>query len=297
MTERILDISDSPARLSVRYRNLVIAGEDDSRATVPFGDLAVLVVSNPRVTYTQAVLSELVSNEGAFVVCNKACLPVGMVLPLDSHYIQTERFRRQAAASRPTNKRLWRRIVRAKVAAQGRLLEKLHGDDRGLVDLASRVRSGDPSNVEARASRRYWPALFADESFRRRREAEDQNRFLNYGYAVLRAVVARAVAAAGLHPSLGIHHHNRYNSFCLADDLMEPLRPLVDEKVYSLVKKRGRDFPLDREAKAALIGVTRCRLKVEGRSRAFFDAVSRMAASLVAVYEKRGKDIAIPTAQ
>ena len=131
----------------------------------------------------------------------------------------------------PVCKRLWRQIVRAKIKAQAALLVELRGTDFGLGALVLRVRSGDPSNVEARAARRYWPHVFADLDFRRHRENEDQNILLNYGYAVLRAIIARAICAAGLHPSLGIHHHNRYNAFCLADDLMEPFRPAVDHAV------------------------------------------------------------------
>lgn len=294
MTDRILDISEEPAYLRVRNANLVVGRNGAEKATVPFEDLAVLVVSHPQVTYTQAVLSALIARDGAFIVCNAASLPVGMLLPLDTHYVQTERFRLQARAAVPLQKRLWKQIVQAKIKAQGRLLGRLHGNDRGLVALAAKVRCGDPANVEARASRRYWPALFADTSFRRRRYDEDQNRFLNYGYAILRAIVARAVSAAGLHPSLGLHHHNRYNSFCLADDLMEPLRPIVDETVFELVNKRGGDAPLDTDAKAALLQIAEKYLSVDGQLRTIFDAAARMAASLVAVLEKRRQRLLVP---
>ena len=294
MTDRILEISDEPARLSARGGLLVISRPGRDEVTMPFADLAVLVVSHPQVSYTQAVLAELVASGGAFVACDKRHLPVGMLLPLDAHYVQVERFAVQAQAPLPLRKRLWREIVRAKVRAQGSLLAELHGDDQGLVALAGQVRSGDPSNVEAQASRRYWPALFRDPAFRRNTEAEDQNRLLNYGYAVLRAIVARAIAAAGLHPSLGLHHHNRYNSFCLADDLMEPFRPAVDKAVWDLVQSSGPDLALDRQAKTALIQAVTGRLTVQGQSRTTFDAASIAASSLVAVIEKRAKRLVLP---
>ena len=148
-----------------------------------------------------------------------------MLLPLVGHHLQARRFVAQAAASVPTKKRLWRQIVRAKIELQAHTLETLHGDSAGVRPLMRLVRSGDPENVEARAARAYWPLLFADDDFRRDHERGDQNRLLNYGYTVLRAIVARAICAAGLHPALGLHHHNQYSAFCLADDLMEPFRP------------------------------------------------------------------------
>jgi CRISPR-associated protein Cas1 len=294
MTDRILDLSESAARLSVRDGLLVVAREGQDPLTIPLADVGVLLVSHPQVSYTHAVLAGLVAQGGAFVTCDERHLPVGMLLPVDAHYVQTERFALQARASLPTRKRLWRQVVRAKVRAQGNLLAELHGDDLGLLALAQETRSGDSSNVEAQASRRYWPALFADAAWRRNREAEDQNRFLNYGYAVLRAIVARAVCAAGLHPSLGLHHHNRYNSFCLADDLMEPLRPIVDRAVYHLVKAEGPDVPLGPRTKAALLQAVTARLQIQGHQRSVFDVAYIMASSLVAVLEKREKRLILP---
>lgn len=296
MTDRIVDLSEEPARLAVRHGLLTIGRDGGSEVSMPLGELGGLVVSHPQVTFTQSVLSGLAEAGGAFVACNASRLPVGMLLPIDAHYVQTERFSLQAKASVPLYKRLWRQIVAAKVKAQGRLLLALHGRDWGLVDLSRKVRSGDPSNIEAQASRRYWPAVFGDASFRRDREAADQNRFLNYGYAILRAVVARAVVGAGLHPSVGIHHHNRYNSFCLADDLMEPLRPRVDAAVAELVKARGKEAALDKEAKAALLARLTARMEVEGESRTIFDVVARMGSSLVGVLEGTRRGLLIPEA-
>jgi len=294
MIDRVIDISDEPARLSVRCEQLVVSRDGEDQATLPLADVAVLVVSHPRVSYTQAVLASLVANGGAFVVCDSRHLPVGMLLPLDAHYVQTERFALQAAASVPTRKRLWQQLVRAKIKAQASLLTKLHGDDCGIAALIPQVRSGDPTNVEARASRRYWPALFADKSFRRNRHRDDQNRFLNYGYAILRATVARALCAAGLHPSLGLHHHNRYNSFCLADDVMEPFRPIVDEAVVELVAERGAEAPMDRDARTALLEAIVRRRELQRESRTLFDVLSRVSGSLVEVLEGTRKHLILP---
>jgi CRISPR-associated protein Cas1 len=294
MTDRILDLSEHPAYLSVNNGLLVIAQDGREDQTVPLADLAVVVVSHPQVKYTHAVLAGLTAAGASFVTCDVRHLPVGMLLPIDAHYVQTERFALQAQAPLPMRKRLWQEIVRAKVRAQGRLLAALHGNDQGLLALAGDVKSGDTANVEAQASRRYWPALFADPAFRRDREAEDQNRLLNYGYAILRAIVSRAICAAGLHPSLGLHHHNRYNPFCLADDLMEPLRPVVDKAVCDLTCAAGAALEMDRRTKTALLEAVTGRVRVQGESRTLFDAASMAASSLVAVLHKEAKHLILP---
>ena len=294
MTDRIIDISIDPARLHVRHEQLVIEVAEKPEATVPLTEIAALVVSNPRVSYSHTSLSGLMKAGGVVVVCDEKHLPVGMMLPLSAHFVQAERFEAQATASAPVKKRLWQQIVTAKVSNQGRLLSELRGNDKGLQEMAKRVKSGDVDNIEAQASRRYWPALFADEKFRRDREGEDQNRMLNYGYAVLRAIVARAVCGAGLHPSLGVHHHNRYDAFCLADDLMEPFRPLVDRAVVKLVDARGKECPMDKECKAGLIGPLTERVEVEGESRTIFDAAARAASSLAQVFMGKGEKLIIP---
>jgi len=294
MTERIIDISDQPARLHVNLERLMIERDGAEPEAIPLADVAVLVVSHPQVTYTHAVLSGLAAAGAAFITCDQRRMPVGMLLPLAGHSVQAERFALQAQAAEPTKKRLWQQVVRAKLSAQARLLSDLRGTDLGLAAMARRVRSGDPDNLEAQASARYWPALFPDPTFRRNVDGEDQNRLLNYGYAVLRAIVARAICASGLHPSLGIHHHNRYDAFCLADDLMEPFRPLVDRAVVRYTEARGPDAPLDRQAKAALLEALTGRLTLKGESRTPFDVAARAAASLAAVFEGTRKNIVLP---
>jgi CRISPR-associated protein Cas1 len=295
MIDRILDISEGAASLHVRYSQLVIEPEDGQpQTTTPLSELAVLLISHPRVLMTQAVISGMAENGGMVVICDSKHLPAAMMLPLQSHSTQTERIARQARASAPLRKQLWRQIVRAKIAAQGRLLQALHGTDCGLLAMAARVRSGDAGNLEGQASRRYWPALFQDPKFRRGREGPDQNGHLNYGYAVLRAVVARALCATGLHPSLGLRHHNRYNPFCLADDLMEPFRPLVDRAVYDWVQKHDPSQPLDKEAKSCILRPIMQRYRWQGEDRTLFDWCARTASSLVQALTGETRELYLP---
>ena len=268
----------------MRLENLVVSREGTQEVTIPIRELAAVVVSHPRVHYTHSVLAKLAAAGAIFVTCDEKRLPVGMILPLQSHYSQSERMRAQVEAPVPMRKRLWKKIVQAKIRAQASLLEELYGDDQGLGELSRRVRSGDTGNVEAQASRRYWPALFSRKEFRRDPAAEDVNRHLNYGYAVLRAIVARATCAVGLHPGIGLHHHNRYDPFPLVDDLMEPFRPVVDRLVVDLERVRGNGVPLDREAKATLIQGLMKRRCSNGESRTLFDLAERLASSLAAVF-------------
>jgi CRISPR-associated protein Cas1 len=282
--DRILDIAERPARLSVRNAQLVIEPEGGEEVTTPICEVAVLVLSQPHVSLTQAVVSGLAENGGTVVFMDGKHLPSAMTLPLQVHSTQTERFAAQIGASGPLRKRLWQQLVRAKIRAQGNLLKELHGEDGGLIAMADRVRSGDSDHLEAQASRRYWPLLFADPHFRRGREGPDQNAHLNYGYAILRATVSRALCAAGLHPSFGLQHHNRYDPFCLANDVMEPFRPVVDRAVFFWIQDHDPAAPLDKHAKAALLAPFLARYEVEGESRTLFDAVARAASDLAGAF-------------
>ncbi|HUU53384.1 MAG TPA: type II CRISPR-associated endonuclease Cas1 [Armatimonadota bacterium] len=294
MTERIIDLAEQPARLSIRNSCLVISRADEPETTVPVGEVAVLSLANPQVLLTQPVLAELAAAGAAVLVSDRKHMPAAMLLPLAGHFIQGERFALQARASLPTRKRLWQAIVRAKIRAQARVLAEVRGHDGGLPELVAKVRSGDPGNVEAEAARRYWPALFLNRRFRRDRSASGENRFLNYGYAVLRAIVARGVCAAGLHPSLGLHHHNRYDAFRLVDDLIEPFRPIVDKAVAQYCDAHGSDAPLDKAAKAALINTLMGTFKLGRQKRSLFDIAHRTAASLVAVFAGERRSLLLP---
>ncbi|MEW6413439.1 MAG: type II CRISPR-associated endonuclease Cas1 [Candidatus Zixiibacteriota bacterium] len=294
MEKRVIDLSEEAASLSVHLGQLLIR-RPEREDSVPLEDILALIVSHPAVHYTHAVLSGICSSGGIFISCNDRRMPAGMLLPLDGNFVQAERFAIQAGASLPVKKNAWKQIVSAKIRAQGCLLAKLNGGDSGLLRLAAQVQSGDSGNLEALASRRYWPALF-DEKFRRVPGADnDINRLLNYGYAILRGIVSRAVCAAGLHPCLGIHHHNRYNSFCLADDLMEPYRPCVDKIVHRLVGDFGPGVDLDRDSKSILISglmSAKCRVKKEYLS--IFESTSRLAGSLLSMLEGKKQKLCVP---
>jgi len=278
MTDRVLDISREPARLSIRNSLLVVETGGVERAAIPCEELAAVVIGHRQVSLTQAVLSELAKAGALLVTCDEKFHPAAMVLPLDAHHAQAERFRAQATMDAPRKKRLWQDVVRAKIRAQANLLRAVTGSDEGLGALVSRVRSGDPDNVEARAARRYWSRLFEEDGFRRRDEEDVRNHLLNYGYAVLRALTARSICGAGLHPSFSLHHTNAANPFGLADDLMEPFRPLVDEMV------RAEEVPeLSPEMKHTLVGGLLRRYEAEGEVRTLPDILTRVAQSLAAI--------------
>jgi len=270
MIDRVIEIAN-PARLCVRDCQLVIAPEGGAEVTTPLSELAVLLIAHPRVSLTQAVLSRIALEGGAVVTCDDKFLPASMMLPLQSHYVQGERFARQCEMPLPLRKRLWQTIVRAKIRAQGLLLQELQGSHGGLLPMAERVRSGDPGNLEAQAARLYWGQLFQPRRFRRGGEGPDQNRHLDYGYTVLRAATARALCAAGLHPSIGLRHHNRYDVFTLASDLMEPFRPLVDRRVHAWIQDHDPEGPFERDARAWLLGLFAERFLVQNERRSLSD--------------------------
>lgn len=282
--ERVIDVSEAAAHISLRCEQLVIRTEAAAEVTIPLAEIAVLVLASPRSTATQPALAGITRHGGAVIVCDDLRQPAGMMLPLSANATQTQRMLAQIRSPLPTTKRLWKQIVQEKIRAQAGALMAAGRGDGGLRALAGRVRSGDPENLEGQAAQRYWPLLFNDAGFRRRRDADDQNRFLNYGYAVLRGAVARAACASGLHPSIGLHHHGRGNPWCLADDLMEPYRPLVDRVVVELVGEFGGDGPMDRPVKARLASVLSERVSSGGECRTASDWIARTTASLSQVF-------------
>jgi CRISPR-associated protein Cas1 len=290
----MIDIS-SGAKLSIQLGRLVIEQQDHDQRTVPLEEIGAVVVSHASVLFTHAVLSGLAKAGAIFIVCDEKHLPAGMLLALQTHHAQQEVFALQAALKLPVRKRLWKQIVQTKLRAQEALLESIMGSDWGLSTLQTRVRSGDPTNIEAQAAKRYWLALFG-EDFRRNADGRGLNANLNYGYAILRGLVARSICAAGLHPSLSLHHHNRYDSFALADDLMEPFRPVVDFAVWALRQKAsiGDELSQDgkREILKSLTGVYRY---TKSESRTLFDVSSKVASSLVAVIRRRAERLEYPT--
>ncbi len=292
--DRILDLSERPFRLHVNNSLLVLESEGVSVPPIPLGDLAVVITSHPQITFTQAVISGLAMAGAAFVTCDAKHRPVAMLLPLITHSLQSERFAAQADLSLPNKKQIWKQIIQAKIRAQGRVLQQTGDDDHGLIALSLKVRSGDPENREATAAQTYWKHLFGTRKFRRNDELDPYNSCLDYGYAVLRAIVARALCSSGLNPTLGIHHHNRYDPFCLADDVMEPFRPLVDGAVVRLVGSQSDVPGLDSAAKQDLLSELLGRFESGGESRTLFDWLGRLSASLANMILGQENTLKIP---
>jgi CRISP-associated protein Cas1 len=295
MLRKTIEIATPGTRLSVAHRQLVIERPEQTKATVPIEDLGVLVIDDGRATCTQSVFIECLSAGATIIVTGRDHLPIGMMLPLEGHHALTERHWAQVEAGEPVRKRLWQALVAAKLRQQGRLLSAIHGEDAGLAALAGRVRSGDPDNLEAQGAQRYWPRLFGRD-FRRDRAANDANALLNYGYAIVRAACARALVASGLIPSLGVWHRNRSNPFCLADDLLEPWRPIVDWKVYGLVASSDGPRALDdRPTRAALLAIFNETVLVGGKRWPLLLGIEQCAAGLAkALMQNERYAMAVP---
>lgn len=232
----------NPTYLSLRLGQLVIqrtnASGEEEVVTRAIEDIGVIVLEHPQITLSHALMGYLTDHNVALVICNEKHMPTGMMLPLSGNTLQNERFRDQVNASLPLKKQLWQQTVRCKIANQAEVLRLCTDAPTGCMDKwAKDVRSGDPDNLEGRAAAYYWKQLFSEdyEHFVRGRFEDPPNHLLNYGYAILRAVIARALVSTGLLPTLGIHHHNRYNAYCLADDIIEPYRPYLDLHVLKLI--------------------------------------------------------------
>lgn len=294
MHDRILDISSSGGK--IRYENslLVLELKDRDKTTLPVTDIAVLILDNSQIIITQTALSRLSEENVSVIVTDRKHLPSGMFLPLAGNNRQTEFFRDQAEASLPVRKRAWKEIVKAKIKCQAEILIETQGHDAGLISIATSVHSGDSTNREGYAAQKYWSCMgFIS---RRDRNAEDANVFLNYGYSILHAMASRAVCGAGLHPTIGINHHHRNNPFCLASDVMEPFRPLVDYTVWKICRgnnaaKRMLTKPIKRE----LLSVFTRRVLVEGELISVFNALSDVCVALRKRFS--GEDAQLPLPQ
>ncbi|NIA68491.1 type II CRISPR-associated endonuclease Cas1 [Pelagibius litoralis] len=251
--DRIVDIATDGRHLSA-YRGFLKVEEGGREVgRIPLDDIAAVVIHAHGITYSNSLLVALAEKNCCLVVCGRNHAPVSVAWPLNGHHRQGARMRAQWLAGKPLQKQLWQRIVVAKIENQAAILEAVGGRSGGVAALAAKVRSGDPENVEAQAARRYWPLLLGVD-FRRDRTGGAPNAMLNYGYTVIRAVTARAVVAAGLHPTIGLHHRNRGNDMALADDLMEPFRPFVDVCVKRLVEQGASQ--VTPEVKQALVSLT-----------------------------------------
>lgn len=299
----------NPVYLSLRNAQLVIklpevvkneslpdTFKEQTEVTKPIKDIGVVVLDNKQITITSGVLEALLENNSAVITCDSKSMPVGLMLPLYGNTTQNERFRRQLEASLPLKKQLWQQTIRAKIENQATALRKCIDEEMKCMRIwAADVKSGDSDNLEARAAAFYWKNLFSDiHGFTREREGIPPNNLLNYGYAILRAVVARALVTSGLLPTLGIHHHNRYNAYCLADDIMEPYRPYVDELVFGIVRSGMRYGELTKELKIQLLGIPTLEVRIDGKRSPLMVAVSQTTASLYKCFSGELRRIAYP---
>lgn len=299
----------NPVYLSLRNAQLVIKlpgvekAEDlpesfkkQAEVTKPIEDIGVVVLDNKQITITSGVLEALIENNCAVITCDSKSMPVGLLLPLCGNTTQNERFRAQLDASLPLKKQLWQQTIQAKINNQASVLKDCMAEEVKCMRVwATDVRSGDSDNLEARAAAYYWKNLFADiKGFTRDREGIPPNNLLNYGYAILRAVVARGLVTSGLLPTLGIHHHNRYNAYCLADDIMEPYRPYVDELVFSLVQEYGESLELTKEVKARLLTIPTLEVVIGGKRSPLMIAVGQTTASLYKCFSGELRRIVYP---
>jgi CRISPR-associated protein Cas1 len=294
MIRKTVEFGTPGTRLSVANRQLVIERPEAARATLPIEDLGVVIVDSTQTSYTHAVFTELMAAGATLIVSDAQHLPAGILLPLDAHSTQTERHRAQADASEPVKKQAWQALIAAKLAQQAAVLSHFSGADAGLSELSKRVRSGDVENLEAQGAQRYWPLLLG-KSFRRHREGKPPNDLLNYGYAVLRAATARAIVAAGLIPTLGVHHRHRANPFCLADDLIEPYRPYVDWRVKTLCTENAAPPRIDdKPVRAALLSLFNETVLVGDKRSPLLLALHASAASLARALTGGERALALP---
>lgn len=300
----------NPAYLSLRNQQLVIKMPEveksttvceviktESVRTIPVEDIGVVVLDNKQITLTQGLMEALLANNTAVVSCDARSMPAGLLLPLSGNTIQQERFTDQINSSLPLRKQLWQQTIKAKIENQAAVLRKHTSAESKCMNVwASDVKSGDSDNLEGRAAAYYWKNLFVPyiDKFVRGREAAPPNNLLNYGYAILRALIARALVSSGLLPTLGIHHHNRYNAYCLADDIMEPYRPYVDELVLSIVKS-GQDYEeLTKDLKALLLSIPTIDVQISGKRSPLMIAASTTTASLAKCFGGEIRKIIYP---
>lgn len=293
MLKRTLYIGN-PAYLKLKDNQLKIedpiTNEIKGSATVE--DLGFIVLDNYQITLSHQLIVALQGKNVAIISCDAQHLPFGLMLPMNGHVEHSERLKHQLNMSEPLRKQLWKQTVEAKISQQMLLLKKLKKNHEPMVNYLNNVKSGDSTNMEGIAAQYYWKNLFKD--FLREREGEAPNNFLNFGYAILRSIVARALVSSGLNPTLGIFHRNKYNPYCLADDIMEPYRPYVDELVYKLMFLPTRPQELNREVKAELLKITTCDVMMMQKIRPLMVSVSSTTSSLYKCYTNEQRVIRYP---
>lgn len=285
----------NPAYLRTKEEQLVIEPENNESVTIPIEDIGVMILDHQQITITQGLMAKLLANNVAFISCDATHHPAGLMLSLDGHTIQSARFQAQVEASIPLKKQLWQQTITAKIYNQATLLESKCINAKKLFNLSLSVKSGDSENVEGMAAVYYWSHLFPIfPDFKRERHGEPPNNLLNYGYAILRAIVARSLVGSGLLPTLGIFHRNQYNSYCLADDIMEPYRPFVDKVVWEIVRNNGKYLQLTPGMKKELLSIPAMDVRIKGEKSPLMVAVQKTTASLAKCFEGTQRKIIYP---
>jgi CRISPR-associated protein Cas1 len=298
----------SDAYLHTRHKQLHIEFKEEGKepVSIPIEDIGVLVLEAYRLSLSTKLISRLLDNNVALITCDDRKMPQGMLLNLEGNHLQQLRFKEQINASAPLKKQLWAQTVKQKITNQGKLLVQLGLEEkpyrsmpRKMLEWVTSVRSGDPDNYEGRAAAYYWQKIFKQyiPDFTRDRGGIPPNNWLNYGYAILRAVTARSLTASGLLPTLGIHHHNKYNAFALADDVMEPYRPYVDKIVYDILSHPFidlSDLELNKERKAALLQIPAMDVIMDGKKSPLMNAMQRTTASLYQCFAGNSRKILYP---
>lgn len=298
----------NPAYLSTHLEQLVVrlpevekndtlpdSFKKEAQAKIPIEDVGVVILDHQQVIISQALMAKLLANNTALVTCDNSHLPTGLMLNLSGHTLQATRFKSQLEASQPLLKQLWQQTIKAKIKNQALVLKKLGVESGNLMKWSKEVLSGDPDNVEARAAAYYWKTIFPQvPGFRREREGIPPNNLLNYAYAILRAVIARSLVGSGLLPTLGIHHHNKYNHYCLADDVMEPYRPFADNLVVDLMQQGEGWHELTPSVKKHMLMLPTGDVLLNGERSPLMVAAQRTTASLAKCFEGTGKKISYP---
>jgi CRISP-associated protein Cas1 len=293
MSKRILSFSN-PFHLSLKNGQLHIINKDtDDEITRPIEDIGFVIIDHSQITFTTALMQALAESNIAVVFCDSKHHPSTMLLHLDTHHIQAERFRAQVSASEPLKKQLWQQTIKAKIRNQAKVLELAGERSIALANLANKVTSGDITNCEAQAARIYFKQLFG-ELFIREREGPPPNPSLNYGYTILRAAVARALVGSGLLVTLGIHHHNKYNSFALADDIIEPFRPFNDWLIYRQIRTIPDYHNLTKDRKNEFLQLLHSDSVLNGQTSPLGVAIENVAANLAKCFEGTAKKLQYP---
>ncbi len=296
----------NPAYLSFKDEQLVIRQEgtdkdgekSEFRHTIPVEDIGLMVLDHVQITITQVLLTKLLENNVALITSNHSHMPFGLFMPLEMNTVQHERFIDQLESSLPLRKQLWSQTIQQKIRNQAAVLETVtHEKHRNMYIMADDVKSGDSENKEAQAAAYYWKNLFTSKypGFVRDRVGMQPNALFNYGYAILRGVIARALVGSGLLPTLGLHHHSRYNAYCLADDIMEPYRPLVDLVVLDVIKTTEvRDDEITREQKIKLLSIPTIDVNIDGKRSPLMVAASQTTSSLYKCFKGEQRKISYP---